>query len=179
MGHRNKIKSQKNNVFVCNLAVANLQSEMQFLRLIDQLSMPFHNQNTVSETFKSALNKICNKNTVLESYRSVFNADLQSKLQFLIRRGLLTTGCHQTFWSADNRLSLAKCLVTTGCHQQKVCWQPAVYFPIAMWICMYIEIFIHKIPLYMLWNGILQWFCYLCILLLLLTILSEGCKVLI
>ena len=27
------------------------------------------------------------------------------------RRGLLTTGCHQTFWSADNRLSLAKCLV--------------------------------------------------------------------
>ena len=32
------------------------------------------------------------------------------------RRGLLTTGCHQTFWSADNRLSLAKCLVTTGCH---------------------------------------------------------------
>ena len=35
--------------------------------------------------------------------------------------------CHQTFWSADskisgdNRLSLAKCLVTTGCQQQKVC----------------------------------------------------------
>ena len=49
-----------------------------------------------------------------------------------IRRRLLTTGCHQTFWSADNRLSLAKCLVTTGCHQQKVCWQPAVYFSITM-----------------------------------------------
>ena len=32
------------------------------------------------------------------------------------RQGLLTTGCHQTFWSGDNRLSLTKCLVTTGCH---------------------------------------------------------------
>ena len=34
--------------------------------------------------------------------------------------------------SGDNRLSQAKCLVTTGCHQQKVCWQPAVYFLITI-----------------------------------------------
>ena len=29
-------------------------------------------------------------------------------------RGLLTTSCHLTFWSADNRLSLVKRLVTTA-----------------------------------------------------------------
>ena len=33
------------------------------------------------------------------------------------RRGLLTTGCHQTVWSADNRLSpaLGLRLLTTSC----------------------------------------------------------------
>ena len=55
------------------------------------------------------------------------NVELTVK-PIIIRRGLVTTGCQQTFRSSDNRLSLDQ---KSGDNRLsldlKVCWQPAIF----------------------------------------------------